>query len=144
MAVLRHLEGFFEKSEESRHPLKLKNTFYNFFLGCLFQKIWWSRGVFPSQKFSKLFFLFQDKKLFSKIYIIFWRIFQNLTGLLKALCNTLFTLMFLHKTGLLPISNLHTYNGRHNCCCLGYQCSLCRLDSNHYGGHCMHQTRPKV
>ena len=24
MAVLRHLEGFFEKSEESRPPLKLK------------------------------------------------------------------------------------------------------------------------
>ena len=26
MAVLRHLEGFFEKSEESRPPLKLKNN----------------------------------------------------------------------------------------------------------------------
>ena len=23
------------------------------------------------------------------------------------------------------------YNGRHNGCCLGYYCSLCRLDSNH-------------
>ena len=26
IAVLRHLEGFFEKSEESRPPLKLKNN----------------------------------------------------------------------------------------------------------------------
>ena len=42
IAVLRDFEVFF----------------YNFSLGCLFQKIWWSRGVFPSQKFSKLFFLF--------------------------------------------------------------------------------------
>ena len=29
IAVLRHLEGFFEKSEENRPPLKLKNN------GCL-------------------------------------------------------------------------------------------------------------
>ena len=66
ISVLRHLEGFFEKSEENRPPLKLKN----------------------SQKFSKLFFLFKDKKLLSKIYLIPWRIFQNLTGPLKALCDS--------------------------------------------------------
>ena len=40
LAVLRHLEGFLEKSEESRPPLKLKNNGGQLFsLGCFFQKI---------------------------------------------------------------------------------------------------------
>ena len=35
----------FEKIKESVQPLKLKNnTFRHFFLGCFFQKIWWSGG----------------------------------------------------------------------------------------------------
>ena len=30
-----------------------------------------------------------------------------------------------------------TYNGGQNCWYLGYLCFLCRLDTNHYGCHCM-------
>ena len=29
------------------------------------------------------------------------------------------------------------YNGCHNCFCLGYQCFLCKLGSNHYSGLCI-------
>ena len=41
------------------------------------------KGYFSQPKIFKIIFSF----LGQKIYIIPWRIFQNLTGLLKALCN---------------------------------------------------------
>ena len=42
-------------------------------------------AFFPAKNFH---FLFQDKKSLPKIYVIPWRIFQNFTHPLKALCTT--------------------------------------------------------
>ena len=56
IAFLRHLVGFFEKSEESRPPLKLKSNwgqFFNFSLGCFFQKIQFPRGLGHNAKILK-------------------------------------------------------------------------------------------
>ena len=55
---MRHLEGFLEKSEESRPPLKLKNNGGQLFsLGCFFQKIGVSRGLGCNRKIFKKHFL---------------------------------------------------------------------------------------
>ena len=67
LAILGVLEGFLEKSEESRLPLKLKNNGE-----CFFQKIWYSQLTF-----SNLCFHFQDNKSLSKMFIIPWRIFSK-------------------------------------------------------------------
>ena len=58
------------------------------FLQDAYFKRYGGQGVFfPAKNFQNYFFLFQDKKSLSKIYIIPWRIFQNLTGPLKSLCS---------------------------------------------------------
>jgi len=52
IAILRHLEGFLEKSEESRPPLKLKNNGEHFLL-FFFQGIQVSGGLGCNEKIFK-------------------------------------------------------------------------------------------
>ena len=39
------------------------------------------------------------------------------------------------------LSLFHLYKGRHNGCCLTYIGNTSNRDSNHYGGHCIHNFR---
>ena len=68
------------------------------------------------------------------------------TGVIWVVINT----FRINKIYLLDIClnknkiHINIYNGRHDGCCLGYLCSLYKVDSNHYGGLCTIFLRNKV
>ena len=82
IAVLRHLEGFFEKS---RPPLKLKSNgglLSDIFLqDASFKRYGFQVGFFPAKHFQIFFFFFGTKNRFQKYISYPGGFFKNITPL---------------------------------------------------------------